>query len=122
MKAKLVSFGEIEIDGICYTHDVVIAAGKISKRNKKPSKQLREEFGHTPLSNDEDIPWGGKQLIIGTGAYGNLPITKELKKEAKRREIEIIKVPTEDACHLIEKLKKRKYSPYFTAHAETSYL
>ena len=45
------------------------------KRSKKPSKAYRkEEFGHTPLSAHEDLPWGGGRLIIGTGAYGPLPI------------------------------------------------
>ena len=38
------------------------------KRKKKPSKPYRDEFGHTPLSADEELPWGGGRLIIGTGA------------------------------------------------------
>lgn len=107
MKAKLVTFGQLKIEGDNYEYDVVIDGGKISERNKKPSKKLREEFGHTPLSIDETIPWGGKQLIIGTGAYGNLPITKEVKKEAKRRDIELIQVNTEEACRLLADLKKK---------------
>ncbi len=50
MKARLVKFGEIEVEGKRYTHDVVIDGGKVRKRKKGPSKQFREEFGHTPLS------------------------------------------------------------------------
>ena len=67
MKARLVKFGEIEVEGKRYTHDVVIDGGKVRKRKKGPSKQFREKFGHTPLSAGEEIPWGGKRLIVGTG-------------------------------------------------------
>jgi hypothetical protein len=56
MKARLVKFGEIEVEGKCYTHDVVIDGGKVRKRKKGPSKQFREKFGHTPLSAGEEIP------------------------------------------------------------------
>jgi hypothetical protein len=41
MKARLVKFGEIEVEGKHYTHDVVIDGGKVRKRNKGPSKQFR---------------------------------------------------------------------------------
>jgi hypothetical protein len=36
MKARLVKFGEIEVDGKRYTHDVVIDGGKVRKRKKGP--------------------------------------------------------------------------------------
>lgn len=72
MKARLVKFGEVEVEGKHYTHDVVIDGGKVRKRKKGPSKQFREKFGHTPLSAEEEIPWGAKRLIVGTGADGGL--------------------------------------------------
>ena len=68
MKARLVKFGEIEVEGKRYTHDVMIEGGKVRKRKKGPSKQFREKFGHTPLSAGEEIPWGGELLIVGNGA------------------------------------------------------
>jgi hypothetical protein len=34
MKARLVKFGEIEVEGKRYTHDVVIDGGKVRKRKK----------------------------------------------------------------------------------------
>ena len=106
MKARLVKFGEIEIEGECYTHDVVIDGGKVRKRKKGPSKQFRENLGHTPLSAEEKIPWGGKRLIIGTGAQGALPVMNEVIAEAKRRGIEVIAKPTVEACHLLEEVKR----------------
>jgi hypothetical protein len=107
MKAHLVAFGSIEIDGRRYEHDVVIDLGDVRKRIKKPSKPHRARYGHTPLSADEDIPWSGSQLIIGTGAYGSLPITPELREEADRRGVELVATPTEDACRLIASLNRR---------------
>ena len=106
MKARLVRFGEIEVEGTRYTHDVVIDGGKVRNRTKGPSKQFREKFGHTPLSAGERIPWAGKRLIVGTGAYGALPVMDEVLVEAKRRGIEVISKPTLEACRLLEELKK----------------
>jgi hypothetical protein len=107
MKAQLVAFGSIEIDGRQYDHDVVIDQGTVRKRVKRPSKPQRTRYGHTPLSADEDIPWGGSQLIVGTGAYGSLPITPELSQEAGRRGVELVAIPTADACGLIAGLDSR---------------
>src|SRR4029453_11131994 len=106
MKARLVRFGEIEVEGERYTHDVVIDGGKVRKRKKGPSKQFREGFGHTPLSAEEKIPGGGKRLMVGTGADGALPIMDELLAEGKRRGIEIIAAPTAEVCELLEEVKK----------------
>ena len=78
VQARLVKFGELEVEGKRYTNDVVIDAGKVRKRKKRPSKQFRKRFGHTPLSVEEEIPWGGKRLIVGTGAHGALPVMDEV--------------------------------------------
>src|SRR4029453_19232239 len=93
MKARLVKFGEIEVEGKCYTHDVVIDGGKVRKRKKGPSKGFREKFGHTPLSAEEKIPWRGKRLLVGTGAHGALPVMDEVLAEAKRGGFEVIAAP-----------------------------
>lgn len=101
VKARLVSFGEIEIDGRRFDHDVVIEGGRVRKRKKGPSKAFRDRFGHTPLSAEEAIPWSGTRLMIGTGASGQLPIMPELLAEARRRGIEIVARPTAEACELL---------------------
>jgi len=106
MKARLVKFGEVEVEGKRYTHDVVIDGGKVRKRKKGPSKQFREKFGHTPLSAGEEIPWGGKRLIVGTGAHGALPVMDEVLAEAKRRDIEVVAAPTVEAVKQLEDGKK----------------
>src|SRR2546422_11300860 len=106
MKARLVKFGEIDVEGKRYTHDVVIEGGKVRKRKKGPSKQFREKFGHTPLSAGEESPWGGKRLIVGTGAHGAIPVMDEVLAEAKRRGIEGIAAPTLEVCELLGEVKK----------------
>jgi hypothetical protein len=95
------SFGSIEIDETAYEHDVIVDRGEILKRKKKPSKRFQDEFGHTPLSVEEDIPWECKQLVIGTGAYGRLPVMEEVKREARRRHIELLILPTAEAVETL---------------------
>ena len=101
MTARWIGFGAIEIDGERYDHDVVIDRGTVRKRRKKASKQYRSAYGHTPLSPDEDIPWGAGRLIVGTGAYGSLPIMPEVLAEADRRGVKVIAAPTEEALRLV---------------------
>ena len=103
MQIEDFAFGSICIDGITHEHDVVIEGGEIRKRKKKPSKKFREEFGHTPLSVGEDIPWKCRRLVIGTGAYGKLPVMTEVKREADRRKVKLVIVPTAAA---IEELRQ----------------
>ncbi|MCI0620175.1 MAG: MTH938/NDUFAF3 family protein [Acidobacteria bacterium] len=88
------SFGSIRIDGATHEHDVVLDRGEIRKRKKKRSKKFREAFGHTPLSVEEEIPWKCRQLVIGTGAYGRLPVMEEVKREASRRKVDLVIGPT----------------------------
>ena len=96
MRFQEFSFGSIRIDGVTYEHDVVIDRGEVRKRKKKPSKKFREAFGHTPISPREAIPWNCRQLLIGTGA-GALPVMNEVKKEAERRKIKLVILPTREA-------------------------
>jgi hypothetical protein len=95
------SFGLIRIDGVSYEHDVVIDRGKVRKRKKKASKRFRDHFGHTPLSVEEEIPWKCRRLVIGTGG-GALPVMQEVKLEAKRRKVDLLVLPTEQAIDVLK--------------------
>jgi len=95
------SFGTIRIEGETYEQDVVIDRGEVRMRKKKPSKRYRGEFGHTPLSVDEKIPWKCEQLVIGTGAQGALPVMPEVLDEAKRRRVTVTALRTEEAIELL---------------------
>jgi hypothetical protein len=101
MQFESFSFGSIRIDGITYEHDVVIDRGEIRKRKKKPSRQFRDAFGHTPLSIEEQIPWHCRRLVIGTGT-GALPVMEQVQREAECRKVELVVVPTARAIELLK--------------------
>lgn len=103
MKFERFSFGSIRIDGVNYDYDVVIDRGRVRKRAKKPSKEFRDEFGHTPLSAREELPWKCQRLVIGTGAHGALPVMEEVKRQAASRKVELVIVPTEKAIELLRR-------------------
>jgi hypothetical protein len=103
MRITHFSFGALDIDGMSYERDVVIDRGEIHQRKKKASKKFRENFGHTPLSLEENIPWKCARLVIGTGAYGRLPVMDAVKREAKERGVELIVLPTAEAIKVLQK-------------------
>jgi hypothetical protein len=103
MRITRFEFGAVDIDGITYEHDVVIDRGEIHKRKKKASKRFRDAYGHTPLSLEETIPWRCARLVIGTGAYGRLPVMDEVKHEADERGVELIVLPTAEAIKVLQK-------------------
>ena len=103
MQIQRFTFGSIQIDGVTYEYDVVIDGGQVRKRKKKASKRLRAGLGHTPLSGAEDLPWTCRRLVIGTGAYGALPVMDDVKREAERRKVELVILPTPDAIKILQK-------------------
>jgi len=106
MHFEAFSFGSIRIDGVTYDRDVVIDGGHVRERDKKPSKRYREAFGHTPLSVAEGIPWKCRRLVIGTGT-GALPVMDEVKREADRRGVKLLILPTAEAIAELEAHPRR---------------
>lgn len=78
-----------------------------------PSRKFRDKFGHTPLSIEEKIPLKCHRLVIGTGAYGRLPVMKEVKLEAERRPVELVIVPTRKG-HPAYTKKSPRQTPFYT--------
>jgi hypothetical protein len=101
VKARLITFGLVEIDGQRYDRDVILEGGRVDRRQKKASKPLRDRYGHTPLSLLEPIPWDCRRLVVGTGADGALPIDDAVFAEARRRGVELVDLPTDEACELL---------------------
>ena len=91
----------VRVDGATYDHDLVIDRGKIRKRKKAASRRFRGAYGHTPLSAAEDIPWRCRLLVIGTGADGALPVLQQVREEARRREIDLVALPTAEAIGVL---------------------
>ena len=102
MKWGKCRLGRLKIDGAKYTKDLILDRGEVRKRRKKPSREFREQFGHTPVSLKEEIPWECKRLVIGTGMEGRLPVMPEVTAEAKRRGVELVLCVTPEAVKLLE--------------------
>lgn len=102
MKIDSFEFGSITIDGVKYESDLIIDRGRVGIRDKKKSRDKREKYGHTPLSKKENVPWDCSVLIIGTGYYGSLPVTRGMSRESRDRNVALKIMPTRDAIKLFE--------------------
>ena len=107
--APQTAYGWIDLDGEKYENDIIVHAdGSVSKRHKKLSKDLRSEYGHTPLSEaeldflKEEKP---KVVIIGMGQDGALPVTPKAKKILEKYETVYLRTP--EAVEMLSKEKKR---------------
>jgi hypothetical protein len=101
-------FGWIEVDKVHYDHDVIIHTdGSVTRRSKKKSKALKTSYGHTPFSGQE-LEFLEKErpeiVYIGTGQYGDLPLTPDA--EIILRQLDTIIRPTPEIIDLLEKEQK----------------
>ncbi|GAB6284362.1 MAG: hypothetical protein STSR0009_05610 [Methanoregula sp.] len=96
--------GWVVVDNIRYDYDVIVHPDRsVTKRSKKKSKKLKKKFGHIPLSGHE-LAFLKKEkpelLFIGTGQYGDLPITPDAYRILKQYTSTIL--PTPDVIELLE--------------------
>ena len=92
-------FGSITVGDEVYEHDIVIRlSGKVKKRKKKLSKQ-QSGTSHTVSTGEaEDIfDEGGERLIVGTGQYGALNLSKEAEDYFRNKGCSVTLVPTPEA-------------------------
>jgi len=101
MRVEAFSFGSIRIDGVTYTHDVMIDRGTSASARRSHPRSSATPLG-TPLSMEEDIPWKCLRLVIGTGT-GRLPVMDEVKHEARCRQLELVILPTAEAIRELNK-------------------
>jgi hypothetical protein len=94
--------GSLKIDGEKQRKDVILDRGKLHRRKKKASREFKKQFGHTPVSLAENIPWECKRLVIGTGMFGHLPVMDEVKAEAEKRGVELVVCPTPEAVQMLK--------------------
>jgi len=102
------SFGSICINGKTYKNDVLIFDNEI--------KEWWRERGHVVQIKDLEWIIGKKPeiLIIGTGSYGLLKVSKEIKDYLSYMKIETKIEKTKKACELYNELKdKRKLAAAF---------
>lgn len=113
MKIRANKFGEIEVDGENYDHDVVIYPKKIEERKKWISKSkhgtshkftAEEMEEYLKMGNSEKI----EMIIFGTGYYGKLGPLGETKEILKKKNISFIEEETPKAAEVFEKKRETK--------------
>ena len=93
MLIKSYDFGRIEIDNKGYTSDVIIYDDHVNSTWwRKEGHYLQMEDIEEILNVKPDI------IIIGTGKYGTMKISNEVKNELDSRGIEAICANTDEAC------------------------
>ncbi len=106
---EAVAFGCVKINGEKYDKDLVIHAnGEVTKRRKKKSKPLKQDYGHTPLSEMElDFLEEEKPAVVyvGTGYNAALPITPEAL--AILADYKTVILPTPEVLPKIEADKRK---------------
>ena len=109
MKPRIDStqFGSITIEGSKIEHDVLIClSGKIKKRKKKLSKAV---FGTSHTISLEEAEYifetGTEQLIIGSGQYGLVKLSKEASAYFKEQHVRVDLWPTPKAIDQWNKAK-----------------
>ena len=78
------AYGWVQIGAEKFENDIIVHVdGTVTKRQKKLSKDLQADYGHTPLSERElDFleEEGPEVVIVGIGQNGDLPVTPKAKK------------------------------------------
>lgn len=89
------SFGQIVIDKLRYSEDVLIFSDKVEDF-------YRAGGSHILTVKDLDLVLESKPslLIIGTGAYGVMKVLPEVEERLKQEEIEYKILPTAQAVQL----------------------
>jgi len=92
-------FGSITISGECHDHDVLIRLnGEVEKRKKKLSKEKYGTSHMVSLEEAEHIyETGAECLIIGSGQYGNVELSKEASAFFQKRGCAVQLLPTPQA-------------------------
>jgi hypothetical protein len=102
-------FGWIKVNGDKYEKDIILHTnGKVTKREKKKSKDLKTAYGHTPLSERElDFLSHEKPEVVyvGIGHQAALPITPEAMDILKNYETIIL--PTQELTEKINHEKRK---------------
>ncbi len=101
------TFGSITIEGTVFAHDVIITSnGQVKKRKKKLSKAI---YGTSHVLSQVEAKYiyekGTRQLIIGTGQYGNVKLSDEAADYFKRKQCEVELLPTPQAIQVWNETK-----------------
>ena len=93
MKVEDYRFGSIRIDGETYTSDVIISPEGVDV-------SWWRERGHEVSCKDLDPVLAAQPdiLVIGTGAYGVMKVSREANRLLRERGVPVHVLPTPEAC------------------------
>lgn len=102
MKIEHYSFGSLTVNGNIFKTDIIVFPDRVL------NNWVRQE-GHLVSVDDlEDVcAFHPEVLIIGTGAYGSLRVPPRVKSRLFDENIEVIDMPTEQACHVFNKFTEQ---------------
>lgn len=116
MKPKInsTSFGSITVEEETFENDILIRMdGQVEKRRKKLSKNL---YGTSHKISLEEAKYiyekGAERVIIGTGQYGNVKLSKKADKFFKKKDCTAKLLLTPKAAKLWNKSKGKVISMF----------
>lgn len=104
-------FGRICVNGEVYKEDIIIFSVKGGSASGRPdyvkSNWRRKQGHHLCIEDIEDVISAKPDvLIIGTGTYGRVQVSADLKEYIEQQEIEVIVRRTEQAVALFNNRSK----------------
>jgi hypothetical protein len=110
MSIDRTEFGSITIAGKTYDHDVVIRlSNEVVKRKKKLSKRI---YGTGHMVSEEEARFvfekGCKELIFGTGQYGNAALSPEAAAFLDKKGCHVVAQRTPEAVQTFNACRKPK--------------
>jgi hypothetical protein len=89
------SFGSLVLNGVRYTHDVVVRLdGTVAKRKKQLSKRI---YGTSHTISLAEITWvyepGAKHMVLGTGVFDSVRLSEEAAAFLAQSECQVTMVP-----------------------------
>jgi hypothetical protein len=100
MRFEQFSLGSIRVDGVSHEHNLVTGEKSTSRTRNRP-RNLVTVLVHTPLSTKRTYPGNATGwCLVGTHT-ATLPVTKDVKREAKRRNVDLIVLPTAQAIQAL---------------------
>jgi len=110
MRIDHTAFGEITIDSKTYDHDVIVRlSGEIMKRKKKLSKKL---YGTSHIVSKDEAKFvfekGCRQLILGSGQYGNVRLSPEAEAFFAKKKCEVVIKSTPQAIRAFNEAPGKK--------------
>jgi hypothetical protein len=103
MHIDLYEFGHLVIDGVSYRQDVLLWPGGMSKNWwRRQSHLLQVEDVFEALATAPEV------LVVGQGQPGRMQVDPGLADHLRSRGIELVAVPTAEACRIINSLAGKR--------------